>query len=65
VRDTEEIFELINDIKKIFKNINSYIPVYFDVGAGIRNIKFSEKYEISAERAGRETVTNIKNSVHP
>jgi hypothetical protein len=36
----EEIFELIENIKEIFEDINSYIPIYSDAGAEIENIKF-------------------------
>jgi hypothetical protein len=65
VRDTGEVFEFINDIKKISNNINSFIPIYSDAGAGIRDIKFFEKYKISAKYADREIVTNIKNFARP
>jgi hypothetical protein len=65
VRDTEEIFEFINDIKEISDNINSFTSIYSNVGIKIRNIKFSKKYKISAERADREIITNIKNSARP
>jgi hypothetical protein len=65
VRNTGEIFELINDIKEISKNINSYTSIYPDAGAGIRDIKFLEKYKMFAERAGRKIMTNIKNSAYP
>jgi hypothetical protein len=65
VQDTGEIFEFINDIKKISNNINSFIPIYPDTDIEIKNIEFFEKYKISVERAGREIVTNIKNSARP
>jgi hypothetical protein len=65
VRDTGEIFEFINDIKKISNNINSFTPIYSGAGAETGDIEFSEEYEISAERAGREIVTGIKNSAYP
>jgi hypothetical protein len=58
----EEIFEFIDDIKEIPDNINSFIPIYFNAGAGIGDIKFSEKYKKLAERAGREIITGMKNS---
>jgi hypothetical protein len=64
VRNTKEIFEFVNNIKKISNNINSFISIYFDADIGIRDIKFFEKYEISAERADREIMTNIKNSTY-
>jgi hypothetical protein len=65
VRDTGEIFEFVNDIKEISDNINSFIPIYFDADTEIGNIKFSEKYKISAERAGQKIVIDMKNSVRP
>jgi hypothetical protein len=65
VRSTGEIFELIENIKKISDNINSYISIYPDISAEIGDIKFSEKYEISVERAGRKIITDIKNSARP
>jgi hypothetical protein len=65
VRNTGEIFEFIDDIKKIPDNINSFIPIYLDISIGIGNIEFSKKYKISAERADREIITNIKNSARP
>jgi hypothetical protein len=65
VRDTEKIFELINNIKEISENINFYIPIYPDVDIEIENIKFSKKYKISAEHADRKIVINIKNFIHP
>jgi hypothetical protein len=65
MRDTGEIFEFVNNIKKIPNNINSFISIYLNFGVGIRNIKFSEKYEIFVERADREIVTGIKNFLRP
>jgi hypothetical protein len=65
VRGTGEIFELIEDIKKVSENINPYIPIYFGASAGIENIKFSKKYEMPAERTGREIITDMKNSARP
>jgi hypothetical protein len=65
VRSTGEIFEFINDIKIFFNNINSFIPIYSDADIGIGDIKFSEKYKMPAERAGRKIITNIKNSARP
>jgi hypothetical protein len=62
VRDTGKIFESINDIKKIPNNINFFIPIYLNADIRIRDIKFSEKYKISAERADRKTITDMKNS---
>jgi hypothetical protein len=61
VRNTGEMFEFINDIKEKFKYINSFIPIYSDIGAGTGNIKFLKKYEVPAECAGRKAVTDIKN----
>jgi hypothetical protein len=65
VRNTGKIFEFINNIKEIFDNINSFIPIYSDADIEIGNIKFLKKYEISAERAGRKIITNIKNFTRP
>jgi hypothetical protein len=65
VRDTGEVFKLIEDIKKILRNINFYTSIYPAVGIGIGDIKFSEKYKMPAERAGRKIITNIKNSTRP
>jgi hypothetical protein len=65
VRNTGKIFELIENIKKVSDNINSYISIYFDADTGIEDIKFLEKYKISIERAGREAVTDMKNSAYP
>jgi hypothetical protein len=65
VRDTREIFELIDDIKEIFENINFYISIYSDAGAEIRNIKFSEKNKMLVEYADRKIITNMKNSARP
>jgi hypothetical protein len=65
VRNTGEVFEFINDIKKISENINSFTPIYSDAGIRIENIEFLKKYEISVERADREIITNMKNSARP
>jgi hypothetical protein len=65
VRNTEKIFEFVNDIKKILNNINSFTSIYSNAGAGAGDIKFSEKYEMPAERAGRKIITGIKNSARP
>jgi hypothetical protein len=65
VRNTEEIFEFVNDIKEVSDNINSFTSIYSDTDIKIRNIKFPEKYKISAEHADRKVITNIKNSAHP
>jgi hypothetical protein len=65
VRNTGEVFKLIDNIKEIPENINLYIPIYPSAGAGVGDIEFSEKYKMLAERAGREIVTNMKNSAHP
>jgi hypothetical protein len=60
-----EIFELIDDIKKISENINSYISIYPDTDIGAGNIKFPKKYKMPAERAGRKIMTGMKNSARP
>jgi hypothetical protein len=65
VRDTGEMFEFINDIKKVSDNINFFIPIYSDTDTRIENIKFSEKYKIFVERAGRKIITDIKNFARP
>jgi hypothetical protein len=65
VRNTEEIFEFVNDIKNISENINSFISIYPDTDTGIGNIKFFKKYKIFVERADREIITNIKNFACP
>jgi hypothetical protein len=65
VRNTGKIFELINDIKEISENINSYIPIYPNTDTKIRNIEFSKKYKRSTERADRKIMTDIKNSTRP
>jgi hypothetical protein len=65
VRDTGEMFEFIDDIKEISDNINFFISIYPDADIGIENIKFFEKYKIFVERAGRETIINMKNSARP
>jgi hypothetical protein len=62
VRDTGKISEFINNIKKIPNNINSFTPIYSDTDTEIGTINFSEIYKILTERAGRKTVTDIKNS---
>jgi hypothetical protein len=43
VRDTEEIFKSIENIKEVSENINFYIPIYSDAGVGIRDIEFFKK----------------------
>jgi hypothetical protein len=63
VRDTGEIFEFIDDVKKVFENINFFISIYFGVDAGIRDIEFSEKYKIFVECADWEIITDMKNFV--
>jgi hypothetical protein len=65
VRNTGKMFESINDIKIFFENINFYIPIYPNAGIGIGDIKFSEKYKIPTERAGRKIMINMKNSARP
>jgi hypothetical protein len=65
LRNIKEILELINNIKKILKNINFYIPIYSDADIGIENIKFSEKYEMPAERTDRKIIIDIKNFARP
>jgi hypothetical protein len=65
VRNTGEIFEFINDIKKFFNNINSFIPIYFNIDIRIRDIEFSEKYKIFIKRADRKTVTDRKSFTRP
>jgi hypothetical protein len=65
VRNTGKIFEFVNNIKKISDNINSFTPIYSDADTEIGNIKFSKKYKMPAERAGREIITDMKNSAHP
>jgi hypothetical protein len=65
VRDIGKVFELIDNIKKILENINSYISIYPDADAGTENIKFSEKCKMPVERAGRKAVTGIKNFARP
>jgi hypothetical protein len=62
VLNTGEIFELVENIKKISENVNLYISIYPDTGIRTENIEFSEKYNIPAERVGREIITGIKNS---
>jgi hypothetical protein len=65
VRNTGEIFEFINDIKKIPDNINFFTPIYSGIDTEIEDIIFSVKYKMPAERAGREIITDIKNSARP
>jgi hypothetical protein len=65
VRSTGKVFKLINDIKEISENINSYISIYFGAGVGIGDIEFYEKYKMSAERAGWKIVTDMKNFARP
>jgi hypothetical protein len=65
VRNTGEIFEFVNDIKKIPNNINFFIPIYSDADTGIRDIKFFKEYKMSVERAGRKIMTDMKNSAYP
>jgi hypothetical protein len=65
VRNTGEIFEFVDDVKEVFNNINSFTSIYPDVGIGIGDIKFSEKYKVSAEHAGREIITDMKNFGRP
>jgi hypothetical protein len=65
MRNTGEIFKLIENIKEISENINFYISIYLNADIGIGDIEFSEKYEMPAERAGREIVTDMKNSARP
>jgi hypothetical protein len=59
------MFEFVNDIKKNSENINSFISLYFNTDTGISDIKFSEKYKISVERADRKIVTDIKFFARP
>jgi hypothetical protein len=65
VRNTGEIFEFVDNIKKISKNINPFIPIYSNAGAEAEDIRFSEKYKMLAERADRKIITDIKNSARP
>jgi hypothetical protein len=65
VRNTGKIFEFINDIKEISDNINPFIPIYPDTDTEIRNIEFPKKYKISAERADRKIIIDMKNSARP
>jgi hypothetical protein len=65
VRNTGKIFEFIDDIKEVFDNINFFISIYSGADAEVGNIEFFEKYKIFAERAGREIMTDIKNSARP
>jgi hypothetical protein len=65
MRDTGEIFEFIDDIKEVSDNINSFISIYSDIGAGVEDIEFSEEYKIFVERADREIIIDMKNSARP
>jgi hypothetical protein len=65
VWNTGEIFKSIENINEIPKNVNSFTPIYPDAGIEIENNEFPEKYEVSAERAGRKLKTDIKNSFRP
>jgi hypothetical protein len=65
VRDTGKMFEFINNVKKISNNINSFIPIYLDADIRVGNIEFFKKYKMSAERTGREIITDMKNSARP
>jgi hypothetical protein len=65
VRDTGEVFELIENIQRISKNVNSYTSIYPDTDTGTGDNKVSEKYKISAARADREIITGTKNSGRP
>jgi hypothetical protein len=65
VRNTEKIFEFVNDIKKIPDNINFFIPIYSGADTEIGDVEFSEKYEMFVERAGRKIMTGIKNFARP
>jgi hypothetical protein len=65
VRDTGEMFELVEHVKEISENINFYISIYFDIDARIGNIEFSKEYKIFAERAGREIIIGIKSFSRP
>jgi hypothetical protein len=65
MRNTGEIFELINNIKKISENINFYISIYSNIGIKIGDIKFLKKYKMFAERADREIITDMKNFACP
>jgi hypothetical protein len=62
MRNTGEIFEFVDDIKKIPNNINLFISIYFSADIKTEDIEFSEKYKIFTERADREIITDIKNS---
>jgi hypothetical protein len=65
VRNTREIFEFVNNIKKNSENINSFTPIYPDIDTEIKNIEFLKKFEIPAERADRKIIINMKNSSRP
>jgi hypothetical protein len=47
VRDTGEIFELIDNIKEISENINPYISIYFNADTEIGDIEFPECWNIA------------------
>jgi hypothetical protein len=65
VRDIEEIFEFVDDIKKISNNINFFTPIYPDAGIKVEDIEFLKKYEISVKRIDRKIITDIKNFARP
>jgi hypothetical protein len=65
VRGTGKIFELIENIKKVSENVNFYISIYSGFDIGIRDIEFFEKYKVSAERAGRKIMTDMKKFSRP
>jgi hypothetical protein len=65
VRNTGKVLEFVNDIKKIFNNKKFFISIYSGTDIGIRDIKFSEKYKMPVERAGREVIMGMKNSARP
>jgi hypothetical protein len=62
VRNIGKIFQFVNDIKKNSDNNFFFISIYSDADTRTGNIKFSEKYEMPAERTDREIITDIKNS---
>jgi hypothetical protein len=64
MRGTEKMFELVDNIKKILEDINFYISIYPGAGVEAGDIKFLKEYKMSAERAGRKIMTNMKNSAH-
>jgi hypothetical protein len=65
VRNTEEIFEFIDDVKEIPDNINFFFPIYSDADTEIKTIEFPKKYKIFIERADRKIIIHIKNSARP